>query len=65
MSAESVRNFYRKQGAESERQRILNLIEKDICTACKDDPGTYEHPFTGLCCRDAQGVIALINGEEY
>ena len=63
MSAETVRNFYRKQGAEAERQRILSLIEKDICNACKVDSVDYEHPFTGLCCRDASGVIALIKGE--
>ena len=53
--AESVRNFYRRQGAVQERERIIKLLEKwgednDRCYCCNNDVA-------------ADDLTALIKGE--
>lgn len=54
-SAESVREFYRKQGEERERERIIKLIIAN----CND--GLGEDLVPGGCQHDV--IIALIKGE--
>jgi hypothetical protein len=34
-SAERVRDFYRNQGVERERQRVLELLESQLSCACE------------------------------
>jgi hypothetical protein len=55
MSAESVREFYRRQGEARERERIIELLEKwgednDRCYCCNNDVAAYD-------------LTALIKGE--
>lgn len=62
--AEATRNFYRKQGADAERERIIKLLETHSktwdksetlsCNAC--DFEGYDNEFDGH-------LIALIKGE--
>ncbi len=48
MSAENVRDHYRREGAESERKRIIALLESENCNILES-------------CTDQ--VVALIKGE--
>lgn len=50
--AESVRNFYRRQGAVQERERIIKLLEESAC--CQDDCSFHE---------ELKNMIALIKEE--
>ena len=54
MSAEGVREFYRRQGEDRERERIIKLLE-----TWGEDAGCF-------CCASdvaASEIIALIKGE--
>lgn len=61
--AEATRNFYRKQGADRERERIIKLLEKHQMN------GKTSSGFLGGCdCGDfiddyREHLIALIKGE--
>lgn len=55
-NGERVRNFYRKQGADAERERIVALIERIICfDALADDDGRCVHH--GGKCYDIRQLI--------
>jgi hypothetical protein len=60
--AERVREYYRQQGAERERERIIKLLEEQIKDSDLpvDKCVPHYHPIIGLCCCK---LIALIKGE--
>ena len=60
MSAEQVRNYYRKQGAVAERERIIAIIEEHIAYAVKKDDEMHGQDDIF----EPEDIIALINGEE-
>ena len=59
MSAETVRNHYRKQGAEAERERIIKLLEDTPATRT-----TWIDDGISVYALDKDDFIALIKGEE-
>ena len=54
MSAENIRNTYRRQGAQAERERILELVKHYYC----GEPGCTKHP------ANMADLIARIKGEK-
>ena len=58
--AEATRNFYRKQGADRERERIIKLLEGYADAEC-DEYCDYRCECFGKY--EAQAFIALIKGE--
>jgi hypothetical protein len=66
MSAESVREFYRRQGEARERERIIKLLEDAQITTVKiPDPVTFEPREIKVRCEAVRAdlLIALIKGE--
>jgi hypothetical protein len=64
--AESVRNFYRKQGAATEQQRIIELLEQiQKPTVHIVDPSIFKPKQIKIICDSlrADFVIALIKGD--
>ena len=57
-SAENVRNFYRKQGEQAERERIIKLLEemKQACLSSESQIGNHN-------AWTLENAIALIKGE--
>jgi len=55
MSAERVREFYRKQGEKREQERIIALLEAEILTLCI--MGKFEKT------NELKTVIKIIKGE--
>ena len=59
---EQTRDFYRKQGAEAERERIIKLLEEHM-------PNSSDHDFVGCECEYPTNnwynnhLVALIKGE--
>lgn len=65
-NGERVRNFYRKQGADAERERIIALLQQALDSHTKvlqlrPDRSDSDHRHT--ICRTYQSAIALIKGE--
>ena len=54
MSAENVREFYRQQGIEQERERIIALLER----------GCLDHDIYENICGSFAEAVALIKGEQ-
>lgn len=54
MSAENIRNTYRRQGAQAERERNLELIKSYYC----GEPGCTKHP------ANMADLILRIKGEK-
>ncbi len=66
MSAESVREFYRRQGEARQRERIIKLLEDAQITTVKiPDPVTFEPREIKVRCEAVRAdlLIALIKGE--
>lgn len=66
MSAEDVREFYRRQGEARERERIIKLLEDAQITTVKiPDPVTFEPREIKVRCEAVRAdlLIALIKGE--
>lgn len=62
-SGERVRNFYRNQGEQAERERIIALIERQICfDALADDDGRCSH-HGGKCYDLRELILRLQRGE--
>ena len=61
-NGERVRNFYRKQGADAERERIIKLLENlaDITTNHQHKLGVLE---AVACIKFTANHTALIKGE--
>lgn len=57
--SEAVRDYYRRQGAEAERERIIALLEAQDYS---DGKAAHNDNHSGVCriCR----AIALIKGEQ-
>lgn len=69
MSAETVRNHYRRQGAEVERERIIKELENLLIRAVErfDDSDGYESHIGNRYAGVVMGVtdcLSLIKGEE-
>lgn len=70
MSAETVRNHYRRQGAEAEQKRILKLLETKTHETCRNQPPLELDGSPAPCLFFHEGCtvmlrhIALIRGEE-
>lgn len=58
--AEAVRNFYRKQGAEQEQERIIKLLEEQYDNKDENGKCIYERHMPECCNCD---LIARIKGE--
>lgn len=59
---ENTRNYYRNQGMATERQRILELLEADLCT--NSEWGWTEcYGLNKEHCEHLNGYIKLIKGE--
>lgn len=66
MSAEGVREFYRRQGEARQRERIIKLLEDAQITTVKiPDPVTFEPREIKVRCEAVRAdlLIALIKGE--
>lgn len=72
--AESVRNFYRKQGAATEQARIIKLIEENTMTmtspldnsvmrSLRMSPSELIALIKGESQKDNKSVVALTDGE--
>jgi hypothetical protein len=69
--AETVRNYYRSQGAQAELQRIIDILRSDLCelpdwkSGINDGSGHQYHP--GMCYPTIEGldrIIEIITGDK-
>ena len=61
--AESVRNFYRRQGAVQERERIIKLFRDEMCKLCEHaDDTTYCVDSSNFCEMNFINIEAILEG---